>query len=84
MAILAGFEATRGEIVVTLDADKILRKKSARWSTKCVKVMTMGSIRRKRQDSAWRTYASKAMNRLREKSASKSPIRAICCAPMVA
>jgi hypothetical protein len=26
----------------------------------------VGSIRRKRQDSAWRTYASKAMNRLRE------------------
>jgi undecaprenyl-phosphate 4-deoxy-4-formamido-L-arabinose transferase len=27
----------------------------------------VGSIRRKRKDSAWRTYASKAMNRLREK-----------------
>jgi len=27
----------------------------------------VGSIRRKRQDSAWRTYASKAMNRLRER-----------------
>jgi undecaprenyl-phosphate 4-deoxy-4-formamido-L-arabinose transferase len=27
----------------------------------------VGSIRRKRQDSVWRTYASKMMNRLREK-----------------
>ncbi|HEX8956099.1 MAG TPA: glycosyltransferase, partial [Burkholderiaceae bacterium] len=27
----------------------------------------VGSIRRKRQDSAWRTWASRAMNRLREK-----------------
>jgi hypothetical protein len=27
----------------------------------------VGSIRRKRQDSAWRTYASKAMNHLRER-----------------
>ena len=27
----------------------------------------VGSIRRERQDSAWRTYSSRAMNRLREK-----------------
>jgi hypothetical protein len=45
----------------------------------------VGSIRRKRQDSAWRTYASKAMNHLRERSpTSRSPTRAICCAPMAA
>ncbi len=69
MAILAGFEQTRGEIVITLDADlqnppeeigKLVEKMREGYDY-------VGSIRRKRQDSAWRTYASKAMNRLREK-----------------
>ncbi|HZV65358.1 MAG TPA: glycosyltransferase [Telluria sp.] len=69
MAILAGFEATRGEIVVTLDADlqnppeeihKLVEKMREGYDY-------VGSIRRKRQDSAWRTIASKAMNRLRER-----------------
>ena len=69
MAILAGFEASRGEIMITLDADlqnppeeihKLVEKMREGFDY-------VGSIRRKRQDSAWRTYASKAMNRLREK-----------------
>jgi undecaprenyl-phosphate 4-deoxy-4-formamido-L-arabinose transferase len=69
MAILAGFEQTRGEIVITLDADlqnppeeihKLVAKMREGYDY-------VGSIRRKRQDSAWRTYASKAMNRLRER-----------------
>jgi len=69
MAILAGFEQTRGEIVITLDADlqnppeeihKLIAKMREGYDY-------VGSIRRKRQDSAWRTYASKAMNRLRER-----------------
>jgi undecaprenyl-phosphate 4-deoxy-4-formamido-L-arabinose transferase len=69
MAILAGFEATRGQIVVTLDADlqnppeeihKLVEKMREGYDY-------VGSIRRKRQDSAWRTIASKAMNRLRER-----------------
>jgi len=69
MAILAGFEQTRGEITITLDADlqnppeeigKLIAKMREGFDY-------VGSIRRKRQDSAWRTYASKAMNRLREK-----------------
>jgi len=69
MAILAGFEQTRGEITITLDADlqnppeevhKLIAKMREGYDY-------VGSIRRKRQDSAWRTYASKAMNRLREK-----------------
>ena len=69
MAILAGFEQTRGDIVITLDADlqnppeeihKLVAKMREGYDY-------VGSIRRKRQDSAWRTYASKAMNRLREK-----------------
>ncbi|MBC3930319.1 glycosyltransferase [Undibacterium curvum] len=69
MAILAGFEATRGDIVVTLDAD--LQNPPEEIGALVDKMREgydyVGSIRRKRQDSAWRTYASKAMNRLREK-----------------
>lgn len=69
MAILAGFEATRGEIVVTLDAD--LQNPPEEIGALVDKMREgydyVGSIRRKRQDSAWRTYASKAMNHLREK-----------------
>ena len=69
MAILAGFEATRGEIVVTLDAD--LQNPPEEIGNLVAKMREgydyVGSIRRQRQDSAWRTWASKAMNRLREK-----------------
>ncbi len=69
MAIMAGFEHSRGNIVVTLDADlqnppeeigKLVEK--AREGYDCV-----GSIRQQRQDSAFRRYASKAMNGLRER-----------------
>jgi undecaprenyl-phosphate 4-deoxy-4-formamido-L-arabinose transferase len=69
MAILAGFEETRGEIVITLDADlqnppeeipKLVAKMREGYDY-------VGSIRRKRQDTAWRTIASKAMNHLRER-----------------
>jgi undecaprenyl-phosphate 4-deoxy-4-formamido-L-arabinose transferase len=69
MAILAGFEATRGDIVVTLDAD--LQNPPEEIGNLVAKMHEgydyVGSIRRDRQDSAWRTYASKAMNYLREK-----------------
>jgi undecaprenyl-phosphate 4-deoxy-4-formamido-L-arabinose transferase len=69
MAILAGFEATRGEIVVTLDAD--LQNPPEEIGNLVAKMREgydyVGSVRRDRQDSAWRTYASKAMNYLREK-----------------
>jgi undecaprenyl-phosphate 4-deoxy-4-formamido-L-arabinose transferase len=68
MAILAGFQATRGEIVVTLDAD--LQNPPEEIGALVDKMREgydyVGSIRRKRQDSAWRTYASKMMNRVRE------------------
>ncbi|MFY9327575.1 MAG: glycosyltransferase [Georgfuchsia sp.] len=68
MAIMAGFEHSRGNIVVTLDADlqnppeeivKLVEK--VREGHDCV-----GSIRQQRQDSVFRRYASKAMNGLRE------------------
>ena len=69
MAILAGFEATRGEIVVTLDAD--LQNPPEEIGSLVAKMREgydyVGSIRRQRVDSAWRTHASKAMNNLREK-----------------
>jgi undecaprenyl-phosphate 4-deoxy-4-formamido-L-arabinose transferase len=69
MAILAGFKATRGDIVVTLDAD--LQNPPEEIGNLVTKMREgydyVGSIRRERQDSAWRTYASKAMNALREK-----------------
>jgi undecaprenyl-phosphate 4-deoxy-4-formamido-L-arabinose transferase len=69
MAILAGFEASRGEIIVTLDAD--LQNPPEEIKHLVAKMREgydyVGSIRRKRQDSAWRTLASKAMNRLRER-----------------
>ena len=69
MAIMAGFEYCRGERVVTLDADlqnppveigKLLDQMDEGHDY-------VGSIRRKRQDAAWRRWASRAMNRLRER-----------------
>jgi len=69
MAILAGFEAARGEIMITLDAD--LQNPPEEIIKLIAKMREghdyVGSIRRERRDSAWRTYASKAMNRLRER-----------------
>ena len=69
MAILAGFEASRGDIIVTLDAD--LQNPPEEIGNLVAKVHEgydyVGSIRRKRHDSAWRKLASKMMNRLREK-----------------
>ncbi|MYM94109.1 glycosyltransferase [Duganella vulcania] len=69
MAILAGFEASRGEMMITLDAD--LQNPPEEIGNLLSKMREgydyVGSIRRKRQDSVWRTYASKLMNHLREK-----------------
>ena len=69
MAIMAGFEHVRGKYIVTLDADlqnppeeigKLLGKLDEGYD--CV-----GSIRKNRQDSLWRSVASRMMNRLRER-----------------
>lgn len=69
MAILAGFSASRGQIIITLDAD--LQNPPEEIANLVAKMHEgydyVGSIRRKRQDSLWRTYASKMMNTLREK-----------------
>ncbi len=69
MAIMAGFEHCRGERIVTLDADlqnppEEIAKLLARMDEGHDYV---GSIRRRRQDAAWRRWASRAMNRVREK-----------------
>ena len=69
MAIMAGFEHCRGERVVTLDADlqnppEEIAKLLARMDEGHDYV---GSIRRMRRDVAWRRWASKAMNRFRER-----------------
>ncbi|TCV90094.1 glycosyltransferase [Sulfurirhabdus autotrophica] len=69
MAIMAGFEQSKGKRVVTLDADlqnppeeigKLLAKMDEGYDY-------IGSIRNQRQDSRWRHVASKAMNSLRER-----------------
>jgi undecaprenyl-phosphate 4-deoxy-4-formamido-L-arabinose transferase len=69
MAIMAGFEKSRGERVVTLDAD--LQNPPEEISRLIAEMDQgfdyVGSIRKKRQDSAWRRWASKAMNRMRER-----------------
>ena len=69
MAIMAGFDHARGGKIITLDAD--LQNPPEEIGNLVAKMREgydyVGSIRRKRQDSAWRTLASKMMNRLREK-----------------
>jgi undecaprenyl-phosphate 4-deoxy-4-formamido-L-arabinose transferase len=66
---MAGFEHCLGKIVVTLDAD--LQNPPEEIGKLIAKMREghdyVGSIRRKRQDTLFRTWASKAMNRLREK-----------------
>jgi undecaprenyl-phosphate 4-deoxy-4-formamido-L-arabinose transferase len=72
MAIMAAFEHVRGQIVVTLDADlqnppeeipKLLEKMDAGYDY-------VGGYRLARQDSFFRTYASKLINLVREKTTS--------------
>jgi len=69
MAIMAGFEYVRGSRVVTLDADlqnppEEIAKLLARMDEGHDYV---GSIRMHRQDAAWRRWASRATNQLRER-----------------
>jgi undecaprenyl-phosphate 4-deoxy-4-formamido-L-arabinose transferase len=69
MAIMAGFEQTRGEIIVTLDAD--LQNPPEEIGKLVAKMREgfdyVGTIRRQRRDSWFRRTASRAMNGLREK-----------------
>ena len=69
MAIMAGFERSRGDRVVTLDADlqnppeeigKLLARMDEGFDY-------VGGVRRARQDTLFRRVASRAMNALRER-----------------
>ena len=69
IAIIAGFERCRGDQVVTLDADL---QNPPEEIGKLLAAMRdghdyVGGIRRMRADSWWRRWASRAMNRLRER-----------------
>jgi undecaprenyl-phosphate 4-deoxy-4-formamido-L-arabinose transferase len=70
LAIMAGFEASRGERVVTLDADlqnppeeigKLLAKMDEGYDY-------VGAVRAQRHDTAFRRHASRLMNALRERT----------------
>ena len=72
MAIMAAFERVRGDVILTLDADlqnppeeipKLLEKIAAGHDY-------VGGYRLNRQDSFFRTYASKLINFVREKTTS--------------
>ena len=69
MAIMAGFEKSRGQRIVTLDAD--LQNPPEDTGLLLAKMNEghdyVGSIRRQRNDSWWRHVASRAMNNLRER-----------------
>ncbi len=69
MAIMAGFEHCRGSRIVTLDAD--LQNPPEEIVHLLAEMDKghdyVGTIRRMRRDSAFRRYASRAMNKLRER-----------------
>jgi undecaprenyl-phosphate 4-deoxy-4-formamido-L-arabinose transferase len=69
MAIMAGFAHARGRRVVTLDAD--LQNPPEEIGNLLAAMDKghdyVGTIRRKRQDSAFRRWGSKAMNKVRER-----------------
>ncbi len=73
-AILAGFEASRGELMITLDAD--LQNPPEEIGTLVEAWQAghdyVGTIRRTREDVAWRRIASRTINRIREAT---TPIR---------
>jgi undecaprenyl-phosphate 4-deoxy-4-formamido-L-arabinose transferase len=70
LAILAAFERTRGNLVVTLDAD--LQNPPEQIAPVLAALDAgadyVGSIRAQRQDSWWRTRASQLINRIRERT----------------
>src|SRR5262249_13055163 len=70
MAIMAAFERVRGEVIVTLDADL---QNPPEEIPKLLAAIDAGSdyvggYRLNRQDSFFRTYASKIINLVREKT----------------
>jgi undecaprenyl-phosphate 4-deoxy-4-formamido-L-arabinose transferase len=69
MAIMAGFEQTRGDIVITLDAD--LQNPPEEIAALVAKMKEgydyVGTIRRQRQDSIFRRWPSRIINLIRER-----------------
>jgi undecaprenyl-phosphate 4-deoxy-4-formamido-L-arabinose transferase len=69
MAIMAGFEHSRGDVVITLDAD--LQNPPEEIGALLAKAREgydyVGTIRRQRRDTLFRRLASRAMNGLRER-----------------
>ncbi len=68
-AIMAGFSKSRGKRIVTLDAD--LQNPPEEIGT-LLEAMDaghdyVGTIRRRRRDALWRKWASRLMNRMRER-----------------
>ena len=70
MAIMAGFEQCRGDVVVTLDAD--LQNPPEEIAALLAKMREghdyVGSYRKNRRDSAFRRIASRLLNALRERT----------------
>jgi undecaprenyl-phosphate 4-deoxy-4-formamido-L-arabinose transferase len=69
MAIMAGFEYSRGEFIITLDSD--LQNPPEEIDALVNELLKghdyVGTIRADRRDSFFRKFASRAMNHLREK-----------------
>lgn len=70
MAIMAGFAQTRGDYVITLDADL---QNPPEEIAKIIAAMDdgadyVGTIRKDRHDVYWRKAASRLMNRIRERT----------------
>ena len=69
MAIMAGFSKSRGETIVTLDAD--LQNPPEEIANLLQQIDAghdyVGTIRGTRHDTAWRKVASRMMNRIRER-----------------
>jgi undecaprenyl-phosphate 4-deoxy-4-formamido-L-arabinose transferase len=69
MAIMAGFSYSRGDFVITLDADLQNPPEEIAKLVECLLAGHdyVGTIRAARKDSRFRRYASKAMNQLRNR-----------------
>jgi len=69
MAIMAGFSYSRGDFVITLDADLQNPPEEIAKLVECLLAGHdyVGTIRVARKDSRFRRYASKAMNQLRNR-----------------
>ena len=70
MAIMAGFAQTRGDYIITLDADL---QNPPEEISKIVAAMDqgadyVGTVRKDRHDAYWRKAASRLMNRFRERT----------------